>query len=133
MIMEEAPSRRKRSPYCSRPDLERIKNSAYADALPIEEHMLLWTPTEAKEYFESKGSTAPDPQLVATRSLDDELPPSNPTGPKRAQEELIFSLCCPCCDMLVTDYMDKRAERKKKKMAELEVGGAPPAALSISR
>lgn len=126
-------SRRKNSPYCSRATLERIKNSAYADALPIEEHMLLWTPAEAKEYFESKGSTAPDPQVVATRSLDDQLPPSDPTGPKKAKEELIFSLCCPCCDMIITDQLDKRAERKKRKEVELEVGGAPPAAQSISR
>mgnify|MGYP006137975485 FL=1 len=128
-------SRRKNSPYCSRANLERIKNSAYADALPIEEHMLLWTPTEAKEYFESKGNTAPDPQLVATRSLDDQLPPSDPTGPKKAKQELIFTLMCPCCDMIITDQMDRRDKRaeKKKQMAELEVGGAPPAAQAISR
>lgn len=116
------------SPYATRAALESIKHSAgaSADALPIEDHMLLWTPAEAKAFFESGGASAPD---TAGRSLEDKAPPGNKVGPRQAKQDLIFTLCCPCCDMLIADQLDKRAKRKAEKVA----GGPPPASQAMSR
>ena len=119
-----APSK---SPYCSRATLESMKLSAgrAADALPIEEPMLLWTPQEAKAYFDGNGP--PDPAVVATRSPSDKAAPLDKVGPRQAKQDLIFTICCPCCDMLIADQLDKRAKRKAQS------GGSPPCAQAMSR
>ena len=92
--------------------------------------MLLWTPAEARRYFESKGREAPDPEAVGRRSLSDEAPPINKTGPRKAKQELCLSCCCPCCDMAITAWLDKRAARN----AELNGGaGGSPATLEMRR
>ena len=85
-----------KSPYCTRNALAAIKAGCEGSDLPVEDVMLLWTPVEARAYFESRGNTRPDPELVATRSPHDRAPRVNRTGPKRALREVLCGCLCPC-------------------------------------
>ena len=58
--------------YVTRNALASMKQGgAGTDHLSITDEMLLWTPAEARRYFESAGQQKPDPDEVARRSPDD--------------------------------------------------------------
>ena len=117
------------SPYVSKNALASIKQGCTGtDHLPITGEMLLWTPAEARSYFESCGAAKPD---IMGRSPDDKAAPLNKTGPKENVQDLTIGCLCPCCDMLIADYLSKRAE--KHKMKEVELEGGSPGALEMQR
>ena len=115
------PQMPKDSPYVTKPALASIKQGCSGtDNLAITDEMLLWTPAEARRYFESLGSEKPD---TTGRSSDDKEAPLNKIGPKRARQDLTIGCCCPCCDMIIVDALEKRAEKKKR--ANMDVDGSP--------
>ena len=77
---EERKLQKPASPYVTRNALASIKQSCTGtDHLTITDDMLLWTPAEARRYFESAGQQKPDPDVVARRSPDDVAPPDDRT------------------------------------------------------
>ena len=94
------------SPYVTSSALASLKQGcAGTDHLRITDEMLLWTPAEARRYFESAGQERPDPDVVARRSPEDTAPPPVRTGAARGEQEMISCLLCPCCDTLIGEAM----------------------------
>ena len=86
-----------KSPYVTRSALEGIKQACHnTDSLAIEEEMLLWTPEEARRFFESGGQERPDPIRVSLRSPSDKKPPGDRAGPRSAMREVVCGCFCPC-------------------------------------
>mmetsp|Transcript_6068 Transcript_6068/g.14064 ORF Transcript_6068/g.14064 Transcript_6068/m.14064 type:complete len:86 (-) Transcript_6068:230-487(-) len=85
--------------------------------------MFLWTPAEAKEYFESKGARRPDSQMVARRALEPPPPKTEAEGPKRVRKELLLSLL-PDCGLLAI-YMDGRNKKRMEKAKHASEGSSP--------
>ena len=78
------------SPYVTSNALASLKQGcAGTDSLRITDDMLLWTPAEARRYFESAGQEKPDPDVLARRSSDDTAPPPVRTGAARGEQELL--------------------------------------------
>ena len=78
------------SPYVTSNALASLKQGcAGTDSLRITDDMLLWTPAEARRYFESAGQEKPDPNVLARRSSDDTAPPPVRTGAARGEQELL--------------------------------------------
>ena len=94
------------SPYVTSNALASLKQGcAGTDHLRITDEMLLWTPAEARRYFESAGQERPDPDVVARRSPEDTAPPPVRTGAARGEQEMISCLLCPCCDTIIGEAM----------------------------
>ena len=94
------------SPYVTSNALASLKQGcAGTDHLRITDEMLLWTPAEARRYFESAGQERPDPDMVARRSPEDTAPPPVRTGAARGEQEMISCLLCPCCDTIIGEAM----------------------------
>ena len=106
------------SPYVTSNALASLKQGcAGTDNLRITDDMLLWTPAEARRYFESVGQEKPDPDVVARRSPDDTAPPPVRTGAARGEQELLYGLFCPCCDTIICEAIDHRARKKARAAA----------------
>ena len=106
------------TPYVTRNALASLKQGcAGTDNLRITDDMLLWTPAEARRYFESVGQEKPDPDVVARRSPDDTAPPPVRTGAARGEQELLYGLFCPCCDTIICEAMEHRARKKARAAA----------------
>ena len=66
------------SPYVTRNALASMKQGgAGTDQLSITDEMLLWTPAEARRYFESAGQQRPNPDELVGRLPDDLAPPDD--------------------------------------------------------
>lgn len=93
--------------------------------LHIEEEMTRWTPAEAAAYFESKGSVRPDPAVVDARGRG--TPPASEaehSGPREARQDLLLSVCCPCCDTLISVQLEKkRAQQREQEANGTELQG----------
>ena len=77
---DDEQNRKPASPYVTRVALAGMKQScAGTDHLSITDDMLLWTPAEARRYFESAGRERPN-FAPGFRSLDDQAPPTNRDG-----------------------------------------------------
>ena len=98
--------------YCTRRDLETIRQECQADGLEIVDAMLLWLPAEARAYFASSGAEKPCASALATRSLDDSAP-ATPCCPQNEFETCLFVVCC-CgmgCDGLIMATIEGRKRR----------------------
>jgi len=75
---EDRKLKRPATPYVTRNALAAMKQGgAGTDNLSITDDMLMWTPAEARRYFESAGQQKPNPDDLARRSLDDMAPPDD--------------------------------------------------------
>ena len=84
----------------------------------------------ANSEFSTKVFTMPSAPLWLNADAHWTVPsgaPLDKVGPRQAKQDLIFTICCPCCDMLIADQLDKRAKRKAQS------GGAPPCSQAMSR
>ena len=115
---EDRKLKRPATPYVTRNALAAMKQGgAGTDNLSITDDMLMWTPAEARRYFESVGQEKPDPDVVARRSPDDTAPPPVRTGAARGEQELLYGLFCPCCDTIICEAMEHRARKKARAAA----------------
>ena len=119
------------SPYATRNALASMKQGCTGtDRLAISDDMLLWTPAEARRYFESAGREKPSLDEVGRRSPDDIAPPVLRTGAARGEQELICCIFCPMCDTIILDALEKRAAKKARRAAAASNG---PASLEMQR
>ena len=86
----------------ARRDVESLKQlhsspmpEGLIDDLTIEDEMLLWTPVEARRYFETRGAQRPDPAVMSGRKPTDKVSHDR-TGPRRNRRELLLGCLCPC-------------------------------------
>lgn len=106
-----------------------IQNSCYgADHLQIEDIMLDWTPAEARAYFESRGQTRPDAQMVLQRKAELEAKGNKKKpvakGVRSIRNEMFLSLLCDCG--IINMFLEQSRQKKKRREAERQQDSTQP-------
>ena len=115
--------------YCSHHQLVTIRDSHMAYELEIDDAMLLFTVEEAIAYFAPRGAVRPDPEVLATRRVDDAPIRVRSTGARYAIRDLCVCICCPCDGGLVSMWLDSRDQKReeRERVARAAAGAPTPA------
>ena len=114
--------------YCSRTQLAHFRDAAGAFELDLLDGMLLWTPAEAKEYFDSRGCSVPAD--TSGRSAEDRQTDNGEAaaGARKRKQEALLCVFCPCCDQIIMSAREQPAAPAQASM-EREGSAVPRARL----